>query len=588
MPGDFFGCEGHHFGGGAVVHGQLDELGIVGSVQFEDRGPVADGPGLARLVEVADDGQGQARAPAGDGAPLHGGDVLGFVDHDVVVVAVGDPGGEHVEVGVAVGQLLDDRREELGDVVADDVVGGPGPDRAVEVRAGEGERPVVGPPVGHLQLAPGTVGAPVLERGLHLLGEGGLHELERFAGELTGAPPAGRTAIAGFPPEQFGELVEQGDIAFGESGIRGPPQEVGLGVVQDPLGRVPEPGGRREQLAEDLRGRQLGPHPLAEPADRDAIEVRTERGKAIGLQSPGRHVGSNSLGERGGEEVVDPGLQEWDTLVVGAGLAPDVGDDLAHRFRFEPQDVAAAADLGPGLDRLLEAEHGAGEHMGHARVTLDPGHVIGVPARDRHVRADVGGRRHHDLVLTQRRHDIADVAEERVVRSDEEHRCVVAAAGELVEQVRRPVERHRGLAGARATLDHGHASGGAPDDAVLVGLDGADDVRHPTGARGLERGQERSLADEVQFAVVDGGPVDDLVVEADQLATAPAEVAPPLYAHGVAGPGAVERFGGRCAPVDDHRVTVLVRDRHATDVERAALLAGEDRHRCDLRKGGRG
>jgi hypothetical protein len=63
-----------------------------------------------------------------------------------------------------------------------------------------------------------------------------------------------------------------------------------------------------------------------------------------------------------------------------------------------------------------------------------------------------------------------------------------------VEQVRRPVQRHRGLAGARPALDHQHARQVGPDDPVLLALDGLHDVAHPAGPAGVEGGQQRRLA----------------------------------------------------------------------------------------------
>ena len=183
---------------------------------------------------------------------------------------------------------------------------------------------------------------------------------------------------------------------------------------------------------------------------------------------------------------------------------------------------------------------------------------------------EIRRRREHDPVLTERWDDVLDVPQERRRRPDEEH-----GAGQVrplgVEQVRGPVERHCCLAGTRRPLDDRHARAGATDHDVLLGLDRRDDVVHATGPRRVERGHERTLADEVEPGLARGGDVEDFVLEPDELAVPPSEVASAHDAHGVVGQGAVERLGRRRAPVDDERVAVLVGDGDATHVEAAAV-----------------
>ena len=104
-----------------------------------------------------------------------------------------------------------------------------------------------------------------------------------------------------------------------------------------------------------------------------------------------------------------------------------------------------------------------------------------------------------------------------------------------VEEVRGPVERHCRLAGTRRPLHDGHAGAGATDHDVLLGLDRRDYILHPTSPRGVERGHERALADEVEPGTSRGGDVEHLVVQPYQLAVSPPEVASPHDAHGVVG-----------------------------------------------------
>ncbi len=183
---------------------------------------------------------------------------------------------------------------------------------------------------------------------------------------------------------------------------------------------------------------------------------------------------------------------------------------------------------------------------------------------------EIGGCCQHDPVLTKGGDDVLDVSQERRRRTDEEHR-----AGQVrplgVQEVRGAVERHCCLACARRPLHDRHAGAGATDHDILLGLDRCDDVVHATGPRRIERSHECALAHEVEPGLARGGDVEDFVLQPDELAVSPTEVASAHDAHGVLGQGPVERLGGRRTPVDDERVAVLVSDRHATDVEAAAV-----------------
>ena len=63
-----------------------------------------------------------------------------------------------------------------------------------------------------------------------------------------------------------------------------------------------------------------------------------------------------------------------------------------------------------------------------------------------------------------------------------------------IQQVGDAVQCDRSLAGAWAALDDQEAFVGGADDAVLLRLDGGDDVAHAAVARGAHRGDELTLA----------------------------------------------------------------------------------------------
>jgi hypothetical protein len=129
-----------------------------------------------------------------------------------------------------------------------------------------------------------------------------------------------------------------------------------------------------------------------------------------------------------------------------------------------------------------------------------------------------------------------------------------------VEQVRGPVQGHRGLAGARPALHHQHAGRRGPDDAVLLGLDGRDDVAHPAGAPSRDRSHERRLAGEPARAVRGRrvAEVEHLVVDGDDLAAAGAQVPAAAHALGRRRGGGVERLRRRSAPVHEQRLVLVL------------------------------
>ena len=89
------------------------------------------------------------------------------------------------------------------------------------------------------------------------------------------------------------------------------------------------------------------------------------------------------------------------------------------------------------------------------------------------------------------------------------------------------MEPHRGLARARAALDHEHAFRLARDQAVLVGLDRGDDVAHVLVTAAFQL-LEQDVGDAVDD--VTGRAVERLVVEVEERAPLGAEAAPERHA----------------------------------------------------------
>jgi hypothetical protein len=128
------------------------------------------------------------------------------------------------------------------------------------------------------------------------------------------------------------------------------------------------------------------------------------------------------------------------------------------------------------------------------------------------------------------------------------------------------VEGDGGLAGAGATLHDERATQFGADDGILLGLDRRDDVAHASGALGGERRHERGLALETRDVAGEHLRVEDLVVDAHDVAALAGEVATSPCAERRGRGGLVEGSRLRHPPVQQQRLLVVVAQADAPDV----------------------
>ncbi len=137
----------------------------------------------------------------------------------------------------------------------------------------------------------------------------------------------------------------------------------------------------------------------------------------------------------------------------------------------------------------------------------------GVDAREQ-----LADAREHDPGLAERRQHRLDVLQERPGWPDDEHTARRQRLAVRVEQIRRAVERDGCLARAGAALHDERAAEFGADDGILLGLDRRDDVAHAPGALGGERRHERGLALQARDVAIQQLGVEDLVVDAHDVA----------------------------------------------------------------------
>ena len=133
-----------------------------------------------------------------------------------------------------------------------------------------------------------------------------------------------------------------------------------------------------------------------------------------------------------------------------------------------------------------------------------------------------------------------------------------------VEQVRDAVEGDCRLAGAGAALHHHEALIGRTNDAVLLRLDGGNDVAHAAVAGLAEGVHEGSLA--LEFQSGRAGGVQQLVFKASDASVTGGDVAATHDAVRLGGGGLVEGACGGCAPVNEQGSAVLVGQGETTHV----------------------
>ena len=127
------------------------------------------------------------------------------------------------------------------------------------------------------------------------------------------------------------------------------------------------------------------------------------------------------------------------------------------------------------------------------------------------------------------------------------------------------MQRDGGLAGAGTALDHEGPGDGGADDAVLLGLDGADDVGHAPGPLRVQGGQQRAFALE-RVDVGEHPGVQHVILDRLDLAALQDEVPAAAHALPVERGGLVEVAGFGRPPVHHEPLEVLGGQADAADV----------------------
>src|SRR5215216_2548450 len=256
-------------------------------------------------------------------------------------------------------------------------------------------------------------------------------------------------------------------------------------------------------------------------------------------------------------------------LVVGE----DLDADARQRFWREHQHAAIYGDPQLKGHLLWWLLHQAPEHFDHAQAAFDrsgPRIIDAITGNPKYIGGHRANRAQCDRALSKGGQYARDVVHEDLTRPDHQHTAGFKAATVGVEQVRRAVQCDYRFPSAGSTSDHREALVRRSDRLILLSLNGGDDVPHRVVTSPRKCCQQRALSDDHQL-VVGALSVEEIVFNPDH-PSAPAVQNPTAdHLHRVTWGGSVERFGGRCPPVDDKGLVVGVAYTDPTDIAHFAV-----------------
>ena len=311
-----------------------------------------------------------------------------------------------------------------------------------------------------------------------------------------------------------------------------------------PSAAAAERGGVGEQLEQHRRGGRAParPSPAYRRTAADRATASCTRSSGESPAAPSRS--STACASRCGS-ICRAGV------VADAARAQLVQDLAAPRTPARATCAPRAARPGPRSPRRTCDHTARSQHGGQPRVALEHSGLARCRRRGRAPPAtQLLDGRVADLDLAERRQHRADVVEEGAVRADDEDAGRGQPVAERVEQPRRAVQPDRGLAGARRALDADRRRRVGPDDHVLLGLDGGDDVAHRPDAGAFDLAGE-DVAGAGHLASGAARCSSSYAVSRPR-STPNRRRRPHAHRGGPRGP--VERAGQLGPPVDDDRV----------------------------------
>ena len=302
--------------------------------------------------------------------------------------------------------------------------------------------------------------------------------------------------------QQLHRLVQQGDVGTGQRRALLAGQRLHLLVA--------EPRGVATQLMR--LGEHVVKHPLRGHRQPSQIQRHTnlvvhaqQRDRAIQLILVWRVVQLLLVPHaHGGQHGFDKGLTRLVMRLMSAlGVAERLLDVGRQHGDVDAVDVHDRQIRG----NALAVGHRVANRCHHTPVALDIGDLRRIHGGGDHAGNQIGDGTAHHTRLAKRRQYLIDVMQEGRARADDKHTGSGKRAAVRVQQVCGAMQCDGGLAGARAALHHYGTIERRTDDRVLLALNRGDDIGHLAGTTGTERSQQGALAGKCSGG---GGLVDGL------------------------------------------------------------------------------
>ena len=371
------------------------------------------------------------------------------------------------------------------------------------------------------------------------------------------------------PPGEERGFVEEGQIVDapcgrGHGGVLGPDEQHQFLGGEEPASEAFQSVPGRQQFAHERGGRDRRPQQVQQRGELVRGDQLTFEPRLVSTQTGGGPEDAAGFADQ-------TGPQGQATRLVRCRTRHDRSHEVVHRRHGQRPAGEADSERDVLLQPPSPPVEGATQELGHAGVGLHPAHLHGLLHTHLGLGGDVGDGGLHHRLLTEGGEDLRDVAQEGPARAEHED-AVPAQGGVVVEEEGGPVQAHRRLAGTRPTLDGQQLFERGPDDLVLLGLDGGDNVEHLAGTGPLELGQEGIASAEPGGRAVVTGSAEEIVGHGHHGVAIDHDLTPAGQAEGVGGAGPVEGHGHRSPPVDHDRVRPDVLHVAPTDVPRGAIF----------------
>ena len=167
-----------------------------------------------------------------------------------------------------------------------------------------------------------------------------------------------------------------------------------------------------------------------------------------------------------------------------------------------------------------------------------------------------------------------------------------------VQQVGSAVKRHNCLACSGSTLHHKNASLWRPNDFILFGLNGGNNVAQLSGSAATKRGEQCAVSAKSLARVITAESLvlpntkmsfaKQLIFKCQQLWTFNNKMSTPQQAHWLTTRRTIKRFSNGCAPINNYWFTVCISYRKSTDVKtfylvtRICCAINTPEHQCSI------